>query len=93
MTCSRQLHASGAIPTFRSHCPKTFFVKLVPGLEELRKERFQMMVYASRSWHEWADMVPWQRRDFLQRFKKHQEERRKEQEQRNQEMRQSMGKY
>jgi len=53
--------------------PMTFFARSLPDIETLRSQRFALMHHGKRTFHEWADMTPYQRDDFLIRLMADQE--------------------
>jgi hypothetical protein len=53
---------------------------LVPRLEDIREQRADLMFYCSRSYDEWATMVPWQRDDYIRRYVKRAKEQKKQME-------------
>lgn len=44
--------------------------RVIPTLETLRRQRFDIMAYGNQPYESWARMVPWQRNDFIRRLNK-----------------------
>ena len=68
-----------------------FFAKgKMPSLDELRKQRFELMVHGKLSYLDWAAMNHWQKQDFIIRLNMLNEEKKREQEKQEAHMRGKM---